>query len=263
MLVVADYEQLEMRLMAHFSGDEKMIAAIINGTDLHCLTVSEMYGIPYDDVMAAKKADKLVKTGKQASLTAREEELLFYRQAAKACGFGIIYGIGGPHLASNLTRELGKLVTAEEGIKLIRQWLGIFPGVRFYIDRTKEEMKRNGYVQVITGRYRRFGDIKNMSKQDASQSERQSVNSIVQGTAAEVAKKAMINAEYDPVLRELGARMLLQVHDELIFECPDDESCVKEVKARVKELMEHPFCVDLAVPLPVEVGSGHTWSTAK
>jgi DNA polymerase I-like protein with 3'-5' exonuclease and polymerase domains len=97
-LLVADYEQLEMRLMAHFSQDQKMINAIKTGTDLHRLTVAEMYGIPYDEVMAAKKAEKDFKTGKRGPLTPREEELLQLRQAAKATGFGIIYGIGGAHL---------------------------------------------------------------------------------------------------------------------------------------------------------------------
>lgn len=261
-LVVADYEQLEMRLMAHFSQDQKMINAIKNGIDLHCLTVAEMYGIPYDDVMAAKKAEKEVKSGKRKEpLTAREEELLFYRQAAKATGFGIIYGIGGEHLAANLTKELKKLVTKEEGFDLINKWFGVFPGVKKYIEDTKTDLWKKGYVQVCSGRYRRFGDLKGMSKRDAKQAERQAVNSIIQGTAAEIAKRAMIIADNDPELKLLGAKLLLQIHDELIWECPRDPETVKKVKARAKTIMESTW--EFLVPLPAEVGNGETWNTAK
>lgn len=263
MLVVADYEQLEMRLMAHFAQDEKMIGAIRDGTDLHCLTVAEMYGIPYDDVIKAKKAEKAVNEGKRdAPLTDREMELLFYRQAAKATGFGIIYGIGGPHLAANLTQELKRLVTPEEGFDLIKKWFGVFPGVKRYIDNTKLWLWQYGYVQTLVGRFRRFGDLKTMQKKDASQAERQAVNSIVQGTASDIAKAAMLACEHDPELNSLGARLLLQIHDELLFECPEEN--VTPVKARVKYLMERPFGnLQLSVPLPASAGHGHTWATAK
>jgi DNA polymerase I len=263
-LIVADYEQLEMRLMAHFSGDEKMIKAIHEGVDLHCLTVSEMNGIPYDDVMAAKKAEKLVKSGKRAEpLTEREEELLFMRQAAKATGFGIIYGIGGPRLAANLTKMGNRLVTEEEGWRSIKKWFGVFPRVESYINEVHEELWRNGKVQTIMGRWRRFGDLKGMSKRDSSQAERQGVNSIVQGSASDVAKMAMMAAEHDPEMHKLGAELLLQVHDELIWECPDDPETIKATKKRVKEIMELPFGRSLKVPLPVEVGHGYSWADAK
>lgn len=262
-LVVADYEQLEMRLMAHFSGDEKMIGAIKDNVDLHCLTVAEMYGIPYDDVMAAKKADKDTKSGKRsAPLTDREIELLFYRQAAKATGFGIIYGIGGAHLAANLTQELKRLVTEQEGFDLIKKWFGVFPGVKKFIDNGKMELWRVGYIETIVGRFRRFGDLNGMSKRDSAQAERQAGNARVQGTASDVAKWAMLLVEHDPLLNSLGYRLLLQIHDELMGECPIAN--VKPVKERVKYLMEHPFGdLQLAVPLPVEVGSGYTWASAK
>lgn len=268
-LVVADYEQLEMRLMAHFSGDEKMIGAIRDGTDLHCLTVAEMYGIPYDDVMAAKKAEKAVNDGKRSQpLTEREIELLFYRQAAKATGFGIIYGIGGEHLAANLTQELKRLVTPQEGFDLIKKWFGVFPGVKAYIEEQKMLLWQNGYVETIVGRFRRFGALQGMAKKDAKQAERQAGNAIVQGTAADIAKNAMLLCEHDPELNALGYRLLLQIHDELLGECPEEN--VAKVKARVKYLMENPFGNDsfgtplrLSVPLPASVGHGDTWATAK
>jgi DNA polymerase I-like protein with 3'-5' exonuclease and polymerase domains len=262
-LVVADYEQLEMRLMAHFSGDEKMIGAIRDGTDLHCLTVAEMYGIPYDDVMAAKKAEKAVNEGRRsAPLTEREIELLFYRQAAKATGFGIIYGIGGSHLAANLTQELKRFVSDEEGMQLIKKWFSVFPGVKTYIEATKMELWRTGIVTTIVGRLRRFGSLTGMQKKDSAQAERQAVNSIIQGTASDIAKAAMLLCEDDEELKQLGAELLLQIHDELIFECPEENAA--KVKARAKYLMEHPFGeLQLRVPLPASAGSGHTWGTAK
>jgi DNA polymerase-1 len=264
-LVIADYAQLEMRLMAHFSKDEKMIKAIRDGVDLHCLTVSEMEGISYDEIAAAVKADKALKKAESEgkvfrALTDRELELLIKRQNAKATGFGIIYGIGGPKLAAQLTREGKKLVTEEEGWDLIEKWLNVFPGVRAYIQNTKTAIWKFGFVQTILARFRRFGDLKSMSKRDAAQCERQGVNSIIQGTAADIAKMVMLKAEYDPILIALGAKLLLQVHDELIWECPNDPETLKQVKARVKEIMEHPFAEELLVPLPVEVGDGWNWA---
>jgi DNA polymerase-1 len=255
-LLVADYEQLEMRLMAHFSGDPKMIQTIIDGKDLHSFTTAEMEGIPYDDVAAAKKTPK-------GLITAAIAELLLKRQNNKGTGFGIIYGIGGPKLAAKLTRETKKLITEQEGWGLIKRWLGVFPGVEDYIERTKLEMRNNGFVRVITGRKRRFGDVRNMNRRDAAQSERQAVNSIIQGTAAEMAKMAMIMAEDDSELRACEAAMLLQVHDELVFEVPDDEAIQQRALKRVKEIMEHPLPYDLYVPTPVSAGIADTWASAK
>lgn len=256
-LMVADYEQLEMRLMAHFSGDQKMISEIHKGTDLHCFTTAEIEGIPYDDIYAAKKVKK------KEDLTERQAELLLKRQCNKSTGFGIIYGIGGPKLANKLTRETKKLITEQEGWHLIKKWLNVFPGVESYIERTKEEMRRQGHVQVITGRKRRFGDVSNMSRRDAAQAERQGVNAVIQGTAAEIAKFSMLAAEDDPVLKELGAELLLQVHDELVWEIPDDPEAAEACCKRAQEIMEHPFNIELAVPLPAKVGIADTWAQAK
>jgi DNA polymerase-1 len=263
-LMVADYEQLEMRLMAHFSGDEKMIDAIRRGVDIHCLTVSELYGFEYDEVVAAKKAGKKYGEGKLGrELTEREADLILKRQQCKAAGFGIIYGIGGELLAANLTAESGVYISPEEGKELIQKWLSVFPGVKRFIEQTKTFIWRNGYVQTILGRFRRFGDLHGMSKGDAARCERQAVNAIIQGTAADIARVVMIVAENDPVLKELGCELLLQVHDELIWELPmDNEICMK-AKARAKEIMENPFQQALAVPLPVEIGFGENWAAAK
>jgi DNA polymerase-1 len=255
-LLVADYEQLEMRLMAHFSGDQKMIQAIRDGKDLHCYTTSEMEGIDYDLVMKAKKA-------KKHEMTPEYEELLLKRQNNKGTGFGIIYGIGGPKLAAKLTREGKKLVTEQEGWMLIDKWLNVFPGVRTYIEHTKALIKNVGYVQVATGRKRRFGDLRTMSRRDASACERQGVNSVIQGTAAEIAKVVMIKCENDPKLNDLRCSLLLQIHDELVFEVPDDPEIYEAAKARVKEIMEHPFSSEFQVALPVSIGIASSWAEAK
>jgi DNA polymerase-1 len=264
-LIVADYAQLEMRLMAHFSQDPKMIQAIIDGIDLHCFTVSEMHGIPYDEVIAAVKAEKDHKKGKlERALTEREEELLLMRQAAKATGFGIIYGIGGPRLAMGLTKiSKGRIYSEAEGWKLIEKWYGVFPGVRNFIESAKIQIKKIGYVQTISGRFRRAGDVANMSKRDASQTERTLINAIIQGSASDIAKAAMLRVEVDPELNYYGASMLLQVHDELVFEVPDIPEVVAACKKRLKDIMENPFGQALLVPLPAEVGEGYTWASAK
>lgn len=263
-LIVADYAQLEMRLMAHFCKDEKMINAIREGIDLHCLSVSEMYGIPYDEVIDAVGAEKKHKKGKLGrELTDREKELLFLRQGCKSTGFGIIYGIAGKRLAIQLTAMGERVVTEEEGYQLIDKWYGIFPGVRAYVDHVHSVLKSKGYVQTLSGRFRRFGDVRGMSYKDRGQAERQGVNSIIQGTAADLAKVSMILAESDEVLNQLGAQLLLQIHDELIWECPDDPETVAKVKARVQEIMEAPFQNPLEVPIPAEAGHGYSWATAK
>lgn len=262
-LIVADYEQLEMRIMAHFADDKKMIEAIMNGIDLHCFTVSEAYGVPYDEVNGAKKADKDHKAGKGPEPTPRQIELLAMRTAAKRTGFGIIYGIGGPGLAAQLTQDLGRLYTPEEGNASINRWFSVFPLTHKYILDTRAKIERYGYVQTYLGTYRRFGDFKVMSKQDRAQALRQGGNAEIQGTAANIAKMAMIIADNDVVLNQLGAQLLLQVHDELIFECPEDKNTVKAVKERVKLIMENSLPQPLRVPLPASVGSGKSWSRAK
>jgi DNA polymerase I len=264
-LVVADYAQLEMRLMAHFSQDPKMIKAIIDGIDLHCFTVSEMHGIPYEEVIGAVKHEKDLKKGKRHDpLTQREEELLMMRQAAKATGFGIIYGIGGPRLAHQLTKMGNHIYSEAEGWELIKKWFGVFPCVRDFIEWAKGQISTKGYVQTITGRLRRAGDVSNMSKKDASQTERTLVNAIIQGSAADIAKASMLRIDADQELLEsCGAHMLLQVHDELVFEVDDEPEKVKKFKKRLQEIMELPFGQPLLVPLPAEVGDGYTWASAK
>jgi DNA polymerase I-like protein with 3'-5' exonuclease and polymerase domains len=266
LLLVGDYGQLEMRLLAHLSQDLKMVEAIRAGKDLHSLTLSEIEGIPYDEIMAAIAADKALKKGKlDRELTPRENDLVLKRWRIKATGFGIVYGIGGEHLAAKLTRDTGIYIPPQQGYVLIDRWLGNFPGVKAFIERSEKYVEDNGFVQTLTGRFRRFGNIRAMSKGEAARAKRQAVNVLEQGTGADVCKLAMIKIENDPETHRLGLEMLLQVHDELLFEFPEteDEGHIEEIKNHVLRHMEHPFNEDLSIPLEVELGVGRSWAVAK
>lgn len=264
-LLVYDYDQLEMKLMAHFSGDPRMCDAINTGKDLHCFTVSLMFGADYDEVFAAKKAK---------DPTAEQEILLAMRQSAKATGFGLIYGIGPLKLATQLTEELKRPVDKNEAAQSIQKYFGVFPGVKSFINDTHKFCHETEFVQTLMGRKRRLPQINAKGgggsgdedgKGIVAEARRQSVNSIIQGTASDVAKAAMLRVEYDPILRDLGAQMLLQIHDELIFEIDDRPEIVEAAGKRVKEIMEHPFGegFELNVPLTVGGSSGYTWAEAK
>lgn len=262
-LVVADYDQLEMKLMAHFSGDYRMVEAIRDGKDLHCVTVSLMFGENYEEVIAAKNTK---------TPTPEQEILLMKRQSAKAVGFGLIYGIGPVKLSTQLSDELKRPVSKEEAALNIKKYFASFPGVERFINETHENCHRYEFVQTILGRKRRLPQINargGASKDEdakgiVAEARRQSVNSIIQGTAADVAKSAMLRAEYDPILRELGAVLLLQIHDELIFEVDDIPEKITATKKRVKEIMEDPFPgFKLNVPLTTDAHDGYTWTEAK
>ena len=260
-LFVSDYEQLEMRIMAHFSEDPRMLEAIWDGLDLHCFTVSLMYGIDYEEVITAKKT-------KAEDRTDRQKQIVEYRQAAKAIGFGLIYGIGAKTLGINLSADLGRIVTLQEAQGMIRKYFGIFQGVEAFIKQTHRDCKKVEFVRTILGRKRRLPMINSKGgdseKGIAAMAKRQAVNSIVQGSAADIAKAAMIRCEEDPELTTLGAMLLLQVHDELIFELPDIMEVRTQVEHRVTEIMETPFPgFELKVPIPTDGNFGYTWADAK
>ncbi len=267
-LVVLDYDQLEMKLMAHFSEDWRMLDAIKSGKDLHCYTVSLMYGVSYDEVKAAKDASDA-----KQSLSPEQERLIELRQSAKATGFGLIYGIGAKKLATQLTEELKRYVSVDEARGLIDKYFAAFPGVRSFIKGTHLACQQSEFVQTLLGRFRRLPGINARGGKDdddegkgtSAEAKRQSVNSIIQGTASDIAKAAMILADNDPELAALGAKLLLQIHDELIFECDDDPMIALAVKKRGKHLMENPFgeAFQLLVPLTAGGGDGYAWSEAK
>lgn len=263
--VVADYEQLEMRLMAHFSGDKNMQKVIWDGKDIHTGTASLMFGAPYDDIKAAGKKKKAAADDPTIKMTDLDKELCFYRLASKSIGFGLNYGEGPNKLAG----QLG--VSKERAKELMELYFQPYPGVRDHINHI-HKIARTGLVETILQRPRRLPELKSLGQYKSreltkgewvivSRAERQSVNSEIQGSAADVARMAMLRCEDDPDLRALDVRMLLQIHDELIFEVPAEH--VEQAIPIIREDMEHPFDFELDIPLQVDIGSGYSWSHAK
>jgi DNA polymerase I-like protein with 3'-5' exonuclease and polymerase domains len=259
-LIVADYEQLEMRIMAHMSGDPTMIDTIRAGKDLHSMTGALAVGADYDLITAAKKA---------ANPTPEQEALVALRGHMKAVGFGLLYGIGAKKLGLQLGLKMVKKYakngfsydTCPEAEDLIEKYFSIYPKVYQFIEDTHYLCAENLFVETILGRRRRLPDILSRDKGLAKQAERQSVNSRIQGSAADIAIQAMINCETSEVLRSLGVRMLLQIHDELIFEVPDIPEIIESAKVEIRAQMENPFVMD--VPILISMDSAYSWGEAK
>jgi DNA polymerase-1 len=228
-LLSADYSQVELRILAHVSGEPRLREAFARGEDIHAATAAEVLG------------------KEQATLTKDE------RNVAKMVNFGIIYGISAFGLSENLE------IPREEAQAYIDTYLARFPHVQDFIARTIEQAERDGYVTTLLGRRRPVPEIRTRNRQTRSLGERLAVNSIMQGTAADVIKVAMVRIHRR--LREEGrnARLVLQVHDELLLEVPDPEL------SAVKELVWEELCgaYPLDPPLAVDVGAGDNWAEAK
>jgi len=274
-LIVADYKQLEMCILAHFSEDEAMIGAIRAKQDLHCKTVELASllgaaglpkGITYDQAKAAKGAADV----EGYKLTPFEEMLVDARSALKSTGFGIVYGIGalklGMQLGLPIVKKKGKngvlRDACPEAQDLIDRYLWeIFPGVGRFIEETRERCREDLVVYTVLGHPRRLPDIISNDRMKSSQAERQAPNSRIQGSAADICNEAMDRCESDVELRQLGARMLMQVHDELIWEVPDIPEVVEAAKIRIKSKMENPF--PMRVPILVDVKDAPNWGEGK
>ena len=224
-LLTADYSQIELRLLAHFSGDRLLVEAYRRGDDIHTLTASQVFGVP-----------PLMVTSD-------------HRRQAKVVNFGIVYGLS----PFGLSQQLG--IEPSEAKQFIANYFEKYEGVRKFIDRTLEEARRDMKVKTLFGRVRPIPDINSKNANQRGFAERTAVNTPLQGTAADLIKVAMIRI--DAALRERGlkSRMTLQVHDELVFEVPENE--VDTMKPLVREHMEKVH--DLAVPLQVEMGVGPNW----
>lgn len=266
--VVADYEQLEMRLFAHFSEDgvpedrQIMCAAIREGLDPHCKTASLMLSVPYEDVLIAKlrsdgAEEKLTKLGVTDFVyTPKDESLVKMRTAGKTIGFGILYGMGPYRLSIQLdiSNDL-----AQEYIDLFFRG---YPFAKNWIDRVHKDCEQTGLVWTLLNRPRRLQEIFSKEKWVRARAKRQSVNSIIQGSAADIVLSAMLRVAESEDLNRMGCRMLLQVHDELVFEVPSQHA--KEAETLIKGLMtykreEYGLGVDITV-------SSHivsTWGDAK
>lgn len=226
-LVVADYSQIELRLLAHLSGDPVLIDAFRRGEDIHTRTAAEVMGVP-------------------PMLVTREA-----RNNAKAVNFGIVYGISAFGLATNLG------ISRKEAEVYIKAYFERYSGVKRFIDETVAKTRETGIARTMFGRERPIPDINSRNPNARGFAERTAVNSPIQGTAADLIKLAMVRI--DRALEGYESRLLLQVHDELVLEAPAEE--VERVKALVKAEMEGVF--ELSVPLVVEVGAGMNWRDAK
>ena len=225
-LVSADYSQIELRLLAHIADLKSMKDAFAKGVDIHALTASEMFGVPVEGM------DPMV------------------RRRAKAINFGIIYGISAFGLANQLGIERG------EAKAYIDSYFVRFPGIRKYMDDTIADAKRQGFVETIFGRRTHVGGINDKNPAMRGYAERQAINAPIQGAAADVIRRAMIRMPAALKQARLSARMLLQVHDELVFEAPKDEAETTIAVAR-KVMEEAPFpAVDLSVRLVVDARAG-------
>ena len=231
-LMSADYSQIELRLLAHVAEIETLAEAFRGGADIHALTASQVFGIP------AEGMDPLM------------------RRRAKAINFGIIYGISAFGLARQLNIPRG------DAKAYIDAYFERYPGIRAYMDETTAFARAHGYVETIFGRRCHLGGINDRNPAKRGFAERQAINAPLQGSAADIVKRAMIRMQPALDAAELGARMLLQVHDELVFEVPESES--EETAAVVKQVMENATypALELGIPLTVDVGTGENWDQA-
>ncbi len=231
-LVSADYSQIELRLLAEVANVPALRQAFKDGIDIHALTASEMFGVPVKDMPGE------------------------VRRRAKAINFGIIYGIS----AFGLANQLG--IEREEAGAYIKKYFERFPGIRDYMDETKEFCREHGYVTTLFGRKCHYPDIRNSNPSIRSFNERAAINARLQGTAADIIRRAMVRMDEALSDAKLKAAMLLQVHDELVFEVPEKE--VAKTLPVVKRVMEdapHP-AVQLHVPLSVEARAADNWDEA-
>lgn len=227
-LVDADYSQIELRLLAHIANDETMIAAFRSGEDIHAVTASQVFGVPLAEVTPLQ------------------------RSHAKAVNFGIVYGIS----AFSLAQDIG--VFQSEAKAYMDSYFAKYHGVRTYMTRVVEQAKADGYVTTLFGRRRDLPELKSSNFNLRSFGERVALNMPIQGTAADIIKAAMVRVDARMRAEHLQARLLLQVHDELIVECPAEEA--ETVKAILVDEMEH--VVDYRVPLLVDAKIGASWAEA-
>jgi DNA polymerase-1 len=224
-LLSADYSQIELRLLAHFSGDRLLLRAFANDEDIHTLTAAEVFGVPAD------RMDKET------------------RNRAKAVNFGIVYGIS----AFGLAAQLG--IPQSEARAYIDRYFARYQGVKTFIEKTLETTRREGSVRTMFGRIRPIPDIESRNPNQRGFAERTAINTPLQGTAADLIKLAMIALDRKIGERNLKTRMLLQVHDELVFEVPKEETA--EIEALVRTEMEG--VVTLQIPLLADLAFGPNW----
>jgi len=227
-LVSADYSQVELRILAHFSGDESLIDAFARGEDIHRRTAAEVAGIAPEDVDPEQRA------------------------RAKAINFGIIYGSS----AFGIAGQLG--IATADAQETIDTYFRRYGGVRRFLDETVARAREEGFVRTLLGRRRYLPDLRSRNRALRSAAERMAVNTVIQGTAADLIKKAMVEVDAALASEGFAGRLLLQVHDELVLEAPPEEA--ERLGARVAEIMQGVYALE--VPLVVDVGQGRSWREA-
>ncbi|MEO3997416.1 DNA polymerase I [Mesorhizobium sp. CAU 1732] len=232
-LISADYSQIELRVLAHVADIPQLTQAFADGVDIHAMTASEMFGVPVEGMPGE------------------------VRRRAKAINFGIIYGISAFGLANQLS------IPREEAGSYIKKYFERFPGIRDYMDATKAFARENGYVETIFGRRAHYPEIRSPNASVRAFNERAAINAPIQGSAADIIRRAMVRME--PALADAGLtqiQMLLQVHDELIFEAPESE--VEAAIPVIRQVMEHAAmpALSMKVPLHVDARAAHNWDEA-
>ena len=228
MLLAADYSQIELRIMAHLSGDEGLLRAFAEDRDIHQATAAEVFGVALDAVSSDQ------------------------RRSAKAINFGLIYGMS----AFGLARQLGIARGAAQSY--VELYFARYPGVRRYMDATREQARREGYVETVFGRRLYLPEIRSRNRAMQQYAERSAINAPMQGTAADIIKRAMISVDAWCQSSPVPARLIMQVHDELVLEVREDG--VEQASAALRSHMSE--AAQLAVPLKVQVGSGLNWDQA-
>ncbi len=227
-LIDADYSQIELRLLCALSGDENMHEAFLSGFDIHSSTAMKIFGVPKDEVT------------------------IEMRKKAKAINFGIMYGMGEFSLAEDMH------TTRKQAAEYIKNYLQSYPKVKEYLSGVVEQAKKDGYVTTLFGRRRYIPELASNRRNEVAFGERVAMNSPIQGTAADIIKLAMVAVDNRLKEEKLDARLLLQVHDELIVEA--SKSCADKAAEILKHEMEH--AVELSVPLTVEISQGQNWYEA-
>lgn len=228
-LVAADYSQIELRIIAEISGDEGMLEAFQKGQDIHRATAAKVFGIPYDEVSKEQR----------------------YR--AKTVNFSIIYGAG----STNLSKQLG--ISRIESKALIDAYFLQYHGLKSYMEKTVDMARKKGYVMTLMGRKRILRDIHSNSSLEKSNAERMAINTPIQGSAADLIKMAMLSIHKELKNGNWGSKMILQVHDELVFDVPKEE--LEKLSVLIRDKMCHAM-PSLKVPIEVEVKSGNNWLEA-
>ena len=227
-LLAADYSQIELRIMAHLSGDKSLLKAFAEDQDVHSATAAEVFGVALQDVTADQ------------------------RRSAKAINFGLMYGMS----AFGLAKQLG--VGRGEAQEYVDLYFERYPGVKAYMDGTREKAREKGYVETVSGRRLYLPEIRDRNPQRRQYAERSAINAPMQGTAADIIKRAMVAVDRWLQNEKVDARMIMQVHDELVLEASSDQ--VEAVREKVTELMTN--AASLAVPLKVDAGIGDNWDEA-